>query len=231
MTKKTNKDLLVICPTKERPQICERMIKSFDKNSSSFAKLFFFIDHDDKYFNEYINLFDSTGHKFCIRGLKSLCEMYNHIVKTLNTFQFYSETNDDFVYHTKDWDRILINKLKEKKGGIAYGDDRYGGSNLPTTSIISGEIIQAVGWIHMPTLDYLCNDVIWREIGHRLNRLYYMPEVKIEHMHPLAGKAEKDDTFKRTNSEKSYTRGHKAFREWKALQMNNDIQKIKEALK
>ena len=130
----------------------------------------------------------------------------------------------------ENWDRILIDKLEEKKGGIAYGDDGYCGENLPTTSIISGEIIQALGWVHMPTLNYLCNDMVWRDIGHKLNCLYYVPEVKIEHMHPLAGKAEKDDTFRRTNSSESYTRDNKAFRVWKSLQMKNDIKKIKGVL-
>ena len=224
------KDLLVICPTKGRPKVCERMIESFDKKSSSSAELIFIIDQNEQYFLEYLELFTLTKHSFTIRNQKSLCEMYNHIITLFPNYKYYSETNDDFIYRTKDWDRILIKKLEEKGGGIAYGDDGYAGSMLPTTSVISGKIIQAVGWIHMPTLGYLCNDVVWRVIGHKLNCLFYIPEVKIEHMHPFAKKAEKDKTFEQTNSKESYIKDNKALNIWRKTQMKDDCQKIREVL-
>lgn len=225
-----NKDLLVICPTRGRPEQCTRMIKSFNHKSSNKSRLIFIIDIDDECFNDYECLFNYTCHSFYIKHPeKTVTEAYNNIIKNhYNNYAFYSETNDDFIYHTGCWDRILINKLEEEGGGIAYGDDGFSGKALPTTSIISGEIIQALGWIHMPTLEYLYNDVVWKEIGLSLKRLFYIPAVKIEHMHPMAGKAGKDETFKRTNSRDSFDKDQAAFREWKSSQMEDDVNKIKE---
>jgi len=72
--------------------------------------------------------------------------------------------------------------------------------------------------------------MVWREIGQKLNRLYYVKEVKIEHLNPLTGKSDKDETFERTNGGNNYTKDNKAFRVWRDNQMKFDIEKIKKAL-
>ena len=226
------KDLLVICPTRERPDACARMIKSFHNKTSEKAELVFIIDHDDYWLNEYMDLFERTGHLYFKREYDSICAMHNVIAcSCYPDYDYYSITCDDYIYHTGNWDRILIQKLEEKGGGFAYGDDMFGGPALPTTCVISGQIIRALNWIVMPELQYLCGDMVWREIGQRLNRLFYIPEVKIEHMTYLAHKAEMDATFERTNSEESYNKDNRAFREWKSKYMERDITKIREALK
>ena len=223
-----NKDLLVICPTRERPVMCARMVKSFDEKTSKKADLIFIIDHDDKNLADYNHLFKYSNHFFYVRHQESVTEAYNKIVVDLCPgYKYYSETNDDFIYRTGNWDRILIKRLREKGGGIAYGNDGYAGPVLPTTSIISGNIIEALGWIHMPTLGFLYNDMVWKEIGQQLNRLFYIPEVEIEHLHPYTNKSIPDETHKRTNSPESYAADHKAFKEWRKLNMMNDLEKIK----
>lgn len=229
--KKMDKDLLVICPTRERLESCLRMIHSFDNKSSNRSKLIFIIDYDDDKFKEYKKIFSLTNHPFIIRYQKSVCEIHNMMVTQLYpNYNFYSIVCDDFIYHTGSWDKILMKKLIEKGGGFAYGDDGFGGQALPTTCVISGEIIRSLGWIVQPTLKYLCGDLVWRELGQNLNRLFYVPDVKIEHMTHLAGKSEIDNTFKRTNSNINYTEDNKSFRTWRSNNLKNDLEKIRIAI-
>jgi len=226
-----NKDLLVICPTRERPESCARMIQSFDKKSSNRAQLIFIIDSDDRWFHEYEYMFARTHHSFIVRHQNSICETYNMIVtQWYPDYKFYSVTCDDYIYHTGNWDQVLMKKLIEKSGGFAYGDDGMNGPNLPTTCIISGEIVRALGWIVLPGLKCLCGDLVWRELGNALNRLFYIPEVKIEHMSCMAGKAEEDDTYRHTNSPENYTNDNKTFRTWRSNKMPADAAKIQGAL-
>ncbi len=226
-----DKDLLVICPTRGRLESCARMIKSFDEMSSDCADLLFIIDHDDLNIFEYKELIARSKYGWFIRKKEPLCDIYNIIVTRWEiSCDFYSITCDDYIYHTNNWDKILMQKLIDKGGGFAYGDDGYNHGAVPTTCIISGEIVRALEWIVEPSLKYLCGDLVWKDLGHALNRLYYVPEVKIEHMTPWAGKAEADETFKRTNSDENFTVDNKSYRTWKSNQMLLDVAKIRKAL-
>lgn len=227
-----DKDLLVICPTRGRTLECTRMIKSFEQKTSEKARLIFIIDVDDPCFEMYETLFQYTKHSFYIKNPdQTLAKTYNTIVKSHYIgYKFYSITCDDYIYHTGNWDRILVRKLEEEGPGFAYGNDKYGGSNLPTTCIISAEIIEALGYIVLPTLEYLYGDNVWRDIGLAVGKLFYIPEVNIEHLTPLAGKAEKDDTFRRTNSQEMYIKDQEAYRIWIHEEKDNDVKKIKEIL-
>ena len=95
------KDLLVICPTRGRIKECGRMIKSFKEKSSNRVKLIFIIDDDDIVFDDYVKLFIKDRFTYYIQKKKSICEMYNFLITQIySNYNYYSETNDDFVYHT-----------------------------------------------------------------------------------------------------------------------------------
>ncbi len=226
------KDLLIICPTRSRPVLCSQMIESFDKKSSAYAQLVFIIDADDPCYIEYEEIFKKTKHSYITNYQNTLTEMYNVMVsKYYDNYKFYGISNDDYIYHTGNWDQILMHKLLEEGGGIAYAEDGFSGSNnLPTASIISGDIIRALKWLNLPGLEYLCGDMVWREIGQKLNCLYFVKEVYIEHITPYNHKRERDEVFEKTNHPDTYTRDNKTFRVWRDTQMKKDIEKVKEAL-
>ena len=73
------KVLLLICPTRERPESCKELIKSVDKMSSKHVTLLFIIDSDDCCAKEYEHIFAETNHESIIRYSDSLTEMHNLI--------------------------------------------------------------------------------------------------------------------------------------------------------
>ena len=133
-------------------------------------------------------------------------------------------------YHTPGWDDVFIKILNDSGGGIAYGNDTIQKENMPTTSVISGDIVRALGWLQMPTLTHLYGDEVWKHIGNELKILHYVPEVIIEHNHWFKNKELIDDIYLKTNSTEMYNIDRIAFTEWKVKQSKTDIETIKGVL-
>jgi hypothetical protein len=190
---------LVICPTYQRPAQFSLMVESFYKNSVC-SDLIVLTEQGS--ITALINSVNYTG------------------------YEYVGVTNDDFVYHTKGWDKTLIETLERKGYGIAFGNDGTNNSHLPSTCLMSTAIPKALGYIQLPTLTHLCGDMVWQYIGKKMNCLYYHPHVKIEHMHFLFGKAEKHE-YERTNSREMYINDNVIFKEWVTHESEKDINKIK----
>lgn len=224
-------EVLVICCSRGRPERLREMIESFLK-TSKISSLIIALDIDDPSREENV----STIEKYTPQGIK-----YTLNIPITTTFlinkkyfldgfetRFYSVTNDDFIYHTEGWDVILTDEIKSKgKVGISYGNDMLQGKNMPTTSVISREIVEALGWLQLPTLTHLYGDNVWKVIGTGANCLYYRPDVIIEHKHYFAKKVEQDETFLRTNSREMYQHDQLAFVKWMTEQSKLDIEKVK----
>ena len=193
---------LVICPTYNRPAQLAEMVKSFYATSTC---------------SDLILLTE--------RG--SITELINSV--NYDKYDFVSVTNDDFVYHTQGWDRMLIERIENKGYGIAFGNDGTNNKHLPSTCVISRNIVRPLGWIQYPKLDHLCGDVVWQYIGKAMNCLFYVQEVKIEHKHFLFGKSEKR-FYERTNSREMYAKDNSVLREWVRKDSNEDIKRIKDFL-
>jgi hypothetical protein len=155
-------------------------------------------------------------------------QLINEAFHKNSFYKYYHLTNDDFIYQTKDWDKIFINSILD--GGIAHGNDLYLGEALPVAPFISGDVARAVGWLQLPTLTHLCGDMVWNHIGRSLGILKYHKEVIIEHKHFLNHKAEKDSVYEITNSKEMYAKDHAACKEWIANQSADDIARIRLAL-
>lgn len=101
----------------------------------------------------------------------------NQIFHENPNYDFYHITNDDVEYKTPLWDLKLA-----QKGKISYGNDGFQGSNLCTFPMIDGNIVRALGWLQLPTLDRYAGDVVWKFIGESCKCLQYVPEVEITHL-------------------------------------------------
>ena len=106
----------------------------------------------------------------------SITKIFNKVFEANPDYDFYHMTNDDVIYKTKEWDVKLA-----QKGKISYGNDLFQGANLCTFPMIDGDIVRALGWLQMPTLERYCGDVVWKFIGEQLNILNYNEDVIIEH--------------------------------------------------
>lgn len=144
-----------------------------------------------------------------VRGLNLLAQRAVNHNTPVDTYIGFM--GDDHRPRTAGWDDIFTHALDEMGGGVAYGNDLIQGANLPTHVVMSSTIIAALRGMAPTTLTHLYVDNYWKALGEGIGRLSYLNDVIVEHMHPIAGKAEWDDGYRRVNDGALYQRDANAF--------------------
>lgn len=106
----------------------------------------------------------------------NITEIINKAFRDNPDYDYYHLSNDDVQYKTPNWDILLANK-----GKISYGNDLFQGESLCTFPMIDGDIVRALGWLQLPTLERYAGDVVFKFIGQQLGILNYVEDVVIEH--------------------------------------------------
>ena len=109
------------------------------------------------------------------------------------------------------------------KVGVCYADDMLKHERFPTAMIMSSVIIRALGRMH-PEMYHGNPDQAWRELGKALGCLIYLPDVVIEHMHPLAKKGEIDNVFREAH--KQDAGDMIAYRAWEKV-ISKDVEAVR----
>lgn len=117
---------------------------------------------------------------------------------------------DDHRVHTPGWDMELMKSAGPV--GVAYADDLNPNVDLPTSVVLGANLVRTIGCMAPDVLGHLYVDDFWRELGLRLGRLAYRPDIVIEHMHPSVGKGEWDDQYRRVNSPEQFERDAEIWR-------------------
>ena len=224
-------NLLTICPSRRRPDRILEMLTSFYATKSDFTSILVYIADDDPKLNEYKEALQH--YPYIIGPRRTIVEVFNFISQDNPGFTFYSEINDDHVYHTKGWDKILTDKIIENGGwGIACGRDLMHDTDhkVPSGMVMSNNIIDALGWMAHPIFKHTHIDNYWADLGRGIGRYFYCPEVVIEHRHTLAGKAPMDDNYKMVLSQEVFNYGRDAYANWVANRRDKDIEKVLAAM-
>lgn len=188
--------LLAICPSRGRPAAARELLASFMATRKDEAsRLVFVVDSDDDTQNDY-----PEGHVWLATPGGSYMPAINAAVKDPDVIRDATAVGfvgDDNRFRTDGWDLILGGWLAENIG-IAYGDDGFQHEKLPTCWFLSRPIVDAFG-LGPRGLHHYFTDNYWRDLGQDAGCLRYFPDVSIEHLHPLAGKAEQDAIYDRSH--------------------------------
>jgi glycosyltransferase involved in cell wall biosynthesis len=136
----------------------------------------------------------------------------------------YGFVGDDHYFLTPGWDTAIIAANEEIGGGIVYGNDLIRGEELPSQVFIDARITYALGWMALPGATHLYFDDTWRELGRRMGRLRYLPDIHIEHRHPTVGKADWDDNYLRVNAPEMYDHDRAIYEAWLRTSLASDAQ-------
>lgn len=104
---------------------------------------------------------------------------------------------DDLVFRSEGWDDMVRNAFAAIEDRIAfvYGRDGAHDEALGTHGFLSREWVEAVGYMVPPLFSHDYNDTWLHEVGRRIGRAVYLPDLFTEHMHYFWGKAERDQTY------------------------------------
>jgi hypothetical protein len=215
-------NMLVIVPTRGRPDNVRRLLDAFEETGVTCAKLLFCVDNDDPALEEY----QTIDADILIGPRIRIGPTLNHAAKTFGTtYPVLGFMGDDHVPRTHGWDVTVMNALTELGTGIVYGNDLLQREALPTAVFITSNIVRELGYFCPPELLHMYLDNSWLEWGNRAECIKYLGDVIIEHMHPALGKAEQDASY--TESGALTSGDHILYNKYVSEQLPDDVLKIK----
>jgi hypothetical protein len=207
-------DLLMICPSRGRPENVARLLQAWAELTSS-AELLIAVDDDDPQLEDYLALDPVPGSDLVIGPRLRLGPTLNKLAAEYADLYFaLGFLGDDHCPRTQGWDERLVEALRELGTGIVYGNDLFQGERLPTAVAMTSDIVRTLGYFVPPGMEHMFLDDYWKGLGQALGRLRYLPEVVIEHLHPIADKAEWDQRYYEVNAPEMYARDRQAFARW-----------------
>jgi hypothetical protein len=123
---------------------------------------------------------------------------------------------DDHLPRTEHWPSMLLAELGQARTGIVYGRDGIQNERLPTWWAMTPDIVRTLGRMVPADVEHLYCDNAIKDLGQAADCLRYLPDVLIEHMHPVAGKAPMDAGYARVNAHGQYERDRRAYEAWRA---------------
>jgi len=213
------KDVLVIVPTRGRPDASVEFHKEF-LAKSMISDLMFAIDEDDA--DSYSRI---EGVLYEVNPRMGMNGTLNYVAtKYADKYKYIAFMGDDHRVRTFGWDIVMTEKIGSL--GVAYGNDLIQGQALPTAVLMSSNIINAIGYMAPPKQKHMYLDNFWLDLGTKLNAIHYLEDVIIEHLHFSVGKSDMDSSYQETNDSAIYNADKVAYDEYLSTQMDVDIEKI-----
>lgn len=218
----------MLLPSRSRSEKIESCIDAW-RTTSKQSDLLVLLDDDDPDLDNYKRHDDVL---YSIGPRIRMCPTVNRAVKDYPNYKYYGFIGDDHLFRTDGWDEKLISIIENKGNGwgIAYGNDLLKGEALATHCVMSGNILNAIGYMAIPGLIHLYMDDFWMALGSGINSLFYESDVIIEHMHFTIGKSEQDLVYTEANSSDVNSNDYFVFHNWYNNIMESDLFKIKEAM-
>ena len=137
----------------------------------------------------------------------------NLLFRTFPDEPWYGFIADDEFPLTHGFDKILV----EAAGAwnVAHGDDGVnGGRRAQGVVCLGGDLVRAVGYLALGECwHWYAFDDLWEMLGKDgVCRRKFMPEVKVDHRHPLHGKGRRDATY--AEGERRAAQDFQAFGRW-----------------
>jgi hypothetical protein len=198
------KDLLLVVPSRGRPQNVDRLWKTMQATCRGQTDLVVGLDEDDPQLLNYseTGLDDSTadlsgGPEFVIESdLHNVVPWINKLaIPQADNYRFIGHIGDDNIPHTEGWDVAIMEALG--KTPFAFGNDLY--PTRPAGSLcchvfMRSEVVRKLGYFGPPGIKHMYVDVAWMAWGVKTG-ITYLHDVIIEHAHFTTGKAPSDDVY------------------------------------
>ncbi|MEU5900573.1 glycosyltransferase family 2 protein [Streptomyces venezuelae] len=230
-------DLLVIIPTRGRPQAVMSLVRAWHETGAT-ADLLFAVDNDDPELDAYKReaaKFMKGGQVRFVFGkrLRLVGTLNAQAVKAAKKYRYLAFMGDDHRPRPAAvaWD-ARIRECLSGGPGIVYGNDLLQGEAMATAVAMTSDIVDTLGYMAPPALVHLCVDLCWVDWGRGMGRITYLDDMVIEHLHPANGKAVVDQGYQECNSPEQVSADSAAYYDYR----NNggleaDLDKLRKLVK
>jgi hypothetical protein len=224
-------DLAVLVPTRERVDRFVAMADACHNLAAGTVEVVAYVDDDDPQLDQYRKEMLGRG-RLLVGPRLSLSAATNFAATwVLNPRngdcpRWLASMGDDHLPRTAGWDFTLAQECGEV--GWAYGDDQLQGGRLPTAWVQTANLARALGWVMLPACQHMYVDNAVAALGKAADAIRYVPQVVIEHLHPIARKAAVDATYLATNTNQQYARDQAAYRAWLADGLDRAVERVRQ---
>lgn len=223
MTDPSARPLLIIIPTRSRPEAVHRVMNAWqDTGAFQVAEPLFVYDRDDPRGPDYDAAFRGWERVIRERSVPRWMPMVHKLDRAAFDHAAYfgrrhiGFAGDDHLPRTAGWAQDMVAALDAMGTGIVYPDDGYKGEKLASSWAMSADIVRALGRMVPAPVEHLYCDNSIMDLGRAIGRLQYLPAILVEHMNPYAGgKAPMDEQYSRVNSRRQYAKDRPAYRHWR----------------
>jgi len=224
-------DLLMIVPSRGRPQNIAALWEAWEATSGGVAELLVAVDDDDPALTEYEQVCRERHIDLTVGPRLRMVPTLNQVAaRWAPHFFALGFLGDDHRPRSTGFDQRYLETLIELRTGFVYGNDLLAGERLPTQFALTSDIVQALGaMIAAPVRHMFADNTIW-DLGHAIDRIRYLPDVIVEHLHPIAQKADMDAGYEEVNDPDAFEADRLIYADWYANQMPADVAKLKTLL-
>jgi hypothetical protein len=215
-------DLLVMVPTRGRPEQCQRLLGSFRETASPETDILFILDPDDEDTYAGVEWGDAPHGVLAPRGC--LRDKLNQAAESCaDTYDALMWCGDDHVFRTPGWDRLMLAALEQIGGHGWVYPETVRRRDVPEIWMSSTALVEALGWFFPPMVSHFCGDNAIAELGKRAGLIRGCPEAVVEHLHyTVCDDTERDRVYLDAEQEHGQA-GLAAFQQWRATQLPMDV--------
>jgi len=193
----------LLLPSRGRPKKFNRLISSINKTTFDLSsiELISIHDNDDESFEE-IEFKKCKFKNIQIKSEQSSMGFYNSECLKKSSGESIILINDDVIFKTKNWDKLVNNLALKHKDSIylGYGNDLFKGSKLPTFPILNRALIELIKDPYPVEykgafIDTHLNDLFQIIRKKYQDRFEYLEKFIIEHLHYRTGKSKVDEIY------------------------------------
>lgn len=225
------KPLGVIVPTRGRPENLAKVAQAWEEtNAWADADLIVVYDADDPKSPEYAELIEAQMLDYVQeQHWMPMVHKLDHAARSLmGAYSALGFAGDDHIPRTEGWTTRYIQELRDLGAGIVHGNDGQHGEKCPTEWAMTSNIIKAMGRMVPAPVEHLYCDNSILDLGTRAGCLKYLPDVMIEHMHPMWKKSEWDQQYQDVNSRNQYRKDGLSYNRWRSNGLAQDVELIRQ---
>lgn len=219
--------ILVVLPTRGRRELLARCVQTFTDTTDS-ADLLVVIDDDDE--ATYEGLEFPPGVRTQVIPRLCLAAKNNRIaLAEAPSYRAVIIVGNDHTFDTPGWDTALLAGLDAMGGsGIVY-PDTVRRRDIGEISLISSDIILALGWFCEPSLRHYWADNVIADLGQAAGCYRYCPQAVIAHHHHSVDPETPHDEVYRYGEAFGAADSY-AYQAWRRDRMKNDVETVKKVL-
>lgn len=214
----SDKLIAAIVASRERPDRLDSLLQAAADTDTRHVEWFVGLDDDDEH-----NYPRRDGVNYIVGKRAGLIGVCNALAaRVWDDYPILGQFDDDQWPRTRHWDVQVIRAMEKLGGGLVYTNDGWMGEQTPVCPFWSSAFAKRIGWLYHPDLRHLFADNTVLELARSVGRVAYLPDVLIEHVHPILEKAEWDDSYRESNSGETWSHDEAVFKGYVASQQFRD---------